>query len=61
MSKENISKIKLLTRGKTITKCGITTGKDLLQYHSVLTKMNKILKPTGGCVDISKHIRSFFY
>ena len=35
---------------KTITNCGITTGKELLasKAHSVLTKMKKILKSTGG-------------
>ena len=38
-----------------MTKCTIAAGKELLESkkaHSVLTKINKILKFTGGCVNM---------
>ena len=67
MSKEKISKIELLTRGQSnnelwynYRKGVITTSK--AQKLIVLTKMNKILKPTSGyVVIISEHIIAFFY
>ena len=55
MSKDEISKIELLKRGKNSNKLWYNYKKGVIdpsEAHSVLTKMNKILKPTGGCVDI---------
>ena len=55
MSKEKISKTELLTRelnnNKQLYICrkGVITAS---KVYSVLTKMNKILKHTGGCVDM---------
>ena len=67
MSKEKILKIELLTRGQSnnelwynYRKGVITTSK--AQKLIVLTKMNKILKPTSGyVVIISEYIIAFFY
>ena len=55
MSKEKISKIELLTRGQSNNELWYNYRKGVItasKGHSVLTKMNKILKPTGGCVDM---------
>ena len=55
MSKDEISKIELLKRGKNSNKLWYNYRKGVIaasEAHSVLTKMNKILKPAGGCVDI---------
>ena len=55
MSKEKISKIELLTRGQSNNELWYNYRKGVIRAskgHSVLTKMNKILKPTGGCVDM---------
>ena len=55
MSNEKISKTELLTTRQNNNKLWhnykkrVTTAS---KYHSVLTKMNKILKPTGVCTDV---------
>ena len=49
-----------LEEDKGMAASNITASK----VHSVLTKMKKILKPTGGCVDMwlsCQNIRTFFY
>ena len=65
MSKEKISKIELLTRGQTNNKLWYNCRKVVITAQSVLTKMNKILKPTGGCVDMwslcQQHISGLFF
>ena len=55
MSKENISKIQLVTRGQNNNKLWYKDKKGVItasKAHSVLTKMNKLWKPTGGSVDM---------
>ena len=55
MSKENISKIQLVTRGQSNNKLWYKDKKGVItasKTHSVLTKMNKLWKPTGPCVDM---------
>ena len=55
ISKEKVSKIELLTRGQNNNKLWYNYRKGViaaLKVHSFLTKMNKILKPTGGCADM---------
>ena len=55
MSKENISKIQLVTRGQSNNKLWYKDKKGVItasKTHSVLTKMNKLWKPTGRCVDM---------
>ena len=55
MSREKISKTELLTRGQSNNKLWYNYRKGVItasKAHSVLTKMNKILKPPGGCVDV---------
>ena len=55
MSKEKISKIELLTKGQNNNKLWYNYRKGVIKAskdHSVLTKMNKIFKHTGGCVDV---------
>ena len=51
--KRKISKIELLTRGQNNNKLWYDYRKGVMtasKAHSNLTNMNKILKPTGGCV-----------
>ena len=53
--KRKISKIELLTRGQNNNKLWYNYRKGVItasKAHSNLTKMNKILKPTGGCVNM---------
>ena len=53
MSTETISEIELLARGKNNNKlwCNYRRGViTVFKAHFILTKINKILKPTGGCV-----------
>ena len=55
MPKEKRSKIELLTRGQNNNKLWYNYRKGVIaasKASSILTKMNKILKPTGGCVDV---------
>ena len=55
ISNEKISKTELLTRRQSNNKLWYNYRKGVItasKAHSVLTKMNKILKPTGGCVDV---------
>ena len=65
MSKQKISKIELLTRGQTNNKLWYNCRKVVITAQSVLTKMNKVLKPTVGCVDLwslcQQHISGLFY
>ena len=64
MSKQKISKIELLTRGQTNNKLWYNCRKVVITAQSVLTKMNKVLKPTVGCVDLwslcQQHISGLF-
>ena len=55
MSKEKISKSKLLTRGQNNNKLWYNYGKGVItasKAHSFVAKMNKILKSTSGCVSM---------
>ena len=55
MSKEKRSKIDLLTRGQNNNKVWYNYMKGVItvsKAHSVLTKMDKILNYTGGCVNM---------
>ena len=55
MSKEKIPKTELLTKGQNNNKLwynyriGVTTDSNA---RSIVAKMNKILKPTGGCINM---------
>ena len=54
-TKEKLSKIELLTRGKNNKQLWHNCRKGVItasKIHNVLTKMNKILKPTGDCVNM---------
>ena len=55
MSKEKISKTELLTRRQNNNKYCYHYRKAVVtasKAHSVLSLMNKIVKPTGPCVDM---------
>ena len=55
MFKENISIMELRTRGQNTNKLWSNYRKGAItasKTHSVLTKLNKILKSTGVCVDM---------
>ena len=55
MSKEKIAKTELLTRRQNYNKLCYKYRKRVIaasKAHSVLTKMNSILKFTGGCINM---------
>ena len=55
MSKEKVSKIELLTKGKNNKKLRYNYRKGVItasKASSDLTKMDKIFQSTGGCVDM---------